>query len=87
MDKVKGRGGLCGGDEKEIDLKLLHTLSTRMENGDVNYFVENFQLPEWQVRIFMNGKISAGLSGKGFPRQKRWQDLFCISLQWIELHV
>ena len=49
MDKVKEGGGLCGGDKDEIVLQLLHNLSTWMENEDVDYFVENLPLPEWQV--------------------------------------
>lgn len=72
MDKVEERGGLCGGDEDERVLQPLHNLSTGMKNGDVDYFVENLPLPEWQVRVFKTGKIPAGLSGRGTPRQKRW---------------
>lgn len=72
MDKVEERGGLCGGDEDEMVLQLLHNLSTWMNNGDVDYFVENLPLPEWQARLLKTGKIPAGLSGRGTPRQKRW---------------
>ena len=72
MDKVDERGGLRGGDDGEIVLQLLHNLSTGMKNGDVDYFVENLPLPEWQVRVLKTGKFPAGLSGRGTPRQKRW---------------